>query len=583
MNQKISELQKWLRSNNFKACIIPTADPHQSEYTEEYYKLRAYMSGFTGSAGTLVVTDSKAALFTDSRYHIQASIQLQGSGIELMKSGLPGVPEYPAWLKDEVKDAPVAANAALFSTDSWENLQDELNLTDCNAFESLWAGRTPLCDSKIFIHDVKYSGEETQSKLNRVRDILRENGADFCVISNLDDIAWLLNIRGADVAFNPVVRSYVAVTESGCTLFCDEEKADIGVQEYMDANNIELMPYNNIAAYIERMAGKSMLFDRKSLSYNLYKAAEKCKDRINLPLFISRLRAVKNETEIEGYHQSMIKDGVVWVKFLKWFTEGLESGEKITERSVMAKIRELKEAQPLFVDESFGTIAGYAEHGAIGHYAASAESDSVIERKSFIVIDTGTHYLTGTTDTTRTVACGELTDEERTDYTLVLKGHIALGTAIFPVGTKGSQLDILARQFLWQRSMNYGHGTGHGVGHLLNVHEGYAWLRPSENDVKYEAGLTMTDEPGIYREGRHGIRIENTVLVTPHSKSEFGEFLTFEHLTLAPYCLEAIITDMLTPDEKLFINNYNKRLKNTLKEYLSADENLFLEKITYEI
>lgn len=583
MNSKISELQNWLKDNNFNACIIPNADPHQSEYVEDYYKLRGFFSGFTGSAGTLVVTTCKAALFTDSRYHIQAAIQLQGTGIELMKCGMPGVPDYAEWLKGEAKGLPVAANASLFSANKWMELKQEFDIRDIHSFERIWTGRPQLCDSKIYVHDTKYSGESALSKLNRVRDIMRKNGADFCIVSNLDDIAWLLNIRAADVAYNPVVRSYVALTSQDCTLFCDDSKADENVRKHLEACNTRIEPYDSVASYIESMAGKSMLSDNNSLSYNLYHAAEKCSTRINLPLFISRLRAVKNSVETEGYRQSMIYDGVVWVKFLKWLSEGLDNGETITEMSVMSKIRALKKEQPLFIDESFGTIAGYAEHGAIGHYAATDESNAVIERRSFIVIDSGTHYLTGTTDTTRTIACGELTFEERLDYTLVLKGHIALGSAVFPVGTKGSQLDILARQYLWQRGMNYGHGTGHGVGHLLNVHEGYAWLRPSENNVKYEAGLTMTDEPGIYREGIHGIRIENTMITVPHSKTEFGEFLQFEHLTLAPYCMKAIITDMLTTDEKDFINRYNQRLRDTLREYLTDEENKFLETQTYEI
>lgn len=583
MNSKIKDLQNYLKSNGFKACIIPSSDPHHSEYVEDHYKTRGYFSGFTGSAGTLVVTDEKAGLFTDSRYHIQASIQLEGSGIELFKSGLPDTPTYSEWLKSEVADGNVVANAYLFSIEEWENLSATLNITDSDGFETLWSNRPPLCNSKIYIHSQEYSGESCESKLKRVREIMREQGADISVVSNLDDIAWLLNIRAADVAFNPVVRSYVTITADGCTLYLDESKADIAVRKYLKDNNITLEPYNAIASYLENKRESKILYDGGCLNFSLYEKIKNCKERINLPLFISGLRAIKNSVEIDGYRASMIKDGVVWVRFMKWFKEGLERGQKITEISVIEKILELKRSQQLFVDESFGTIAGYGPHGAIGHYAATPESDSVIERKSFIVIDSGTHYLTGTTDTTRTIACGALTDEEMIDYTLVLKGHIALGTAIFPAGTKGSQLDILARQFLWRAGLNYGHGTGHGVGHLLNVHEGYAWLRPSENNVKYQASLTMTDEPGIYREGKHGIRIENTILVVPHSKTDFGEFLTFEHLTLTPYCMEAIKTEMLDIDEKKFINEYNKRLKDTLKDYLTADEYNFLESVTYEI
>lgn len=583
MKESVLNIQDWLKSNDYTACIVPQADPHHSEYIEDYYKLRGFISGFTGSAGTLVVTRNKAALFTDSRYHIQASIQLKGSGIELFKCGLPDVPTYSEWIAEQAKCGKVAANAFLFSAKEWENLTKKVSMVDECGFECVWNDRPALCASKIFIHDEKFSGESVKSKLQRVRQIMERSSADIALACNLDDIAWLLNIRGGDVAYNPVVRSYVAVTPTRCILFVDSNKIDASVQAYFHANNIEVADYGDIGAYIEKNSEKTVLFDKESINYGLYKRVKNCKGKVNQPLYISRLRAVKNKVEIEGYHSSMIKDGIVWVKFYKWFNECISSDVTITEMAVMNKLRELKSAQEGFVDESFGTIAGYAEHGAIGHYAATCETDSKIEHKGFLVIDTGTHYLNGTTDTTRTLVCGELTDDERRDYTLVLKGHIALGTAIFPKGTKGSQLDILARQYLWQSGMNYGHGTGHGVGHLLNVHEGYAWLRPSENNIGYEPWLTMTDEPGIYREGKYGIRIENTVLVTPYKKTDFGEFLTFEHLTIAPYTMDAIDITMLTQDEKNFINTYNKNMYDTLSPYLTNDEREFLKTIAYEI
>ncbi len=583
MKKEIYNIQLWLEANGYAACIIPQADPHQSEYIEDYYKLRGFVSGFTGSAGTLVVTLNGAALFTDSRYHIQASIQLKDTGIELFKCGLPGVPKYSEWVEAQVKDAKVAANAFLFSANEWESLSERISLHNDAGFESVWNNRPKLCPSKVFIHNEKFSGESTKSKLQKVRNLLKNNNADIAIACNLDDIAWLLNIRGGDVAYNPVVRSYVAVTLNGCTCFVDENKIEPSVKEFFNSNNIEICRYDGIGEYIGRNTDKTVLFDKGSMNYGLYEKVKKCKGQVNQPLYISRLRAIKNSVEIEGYRSAMIKDGVVWVKFYKWFNESLNTDTTITEIDVMNKLRELKSAQEGFTDESFGTIAGYAEHGAIGHYSASEESNSIIEHKGFLVIDTGTHYLNGTTDTTRTLVCGTLTDEEKQDYTLVLKGHIALGTAIFPKGTKGSQLDILARQFLWKNGMNYGHGTGHGVGHLLNVHEGYAWLRPSENNIGYEAGLTMTDEPGIYKEGKHGIRIENTVLIVPFEKTEFGEFLTFETLTLAPYALDAIDVSLLTNDEKIFINNYNTKMYNTLSQYLTQEEKDFLRTLTYEI
>ncbi|MCQ2336448.1 MAG: aminopeptidase P family protein [Paludibacteraceae bacterium] len=583
MKEFVLNIQYWLKGNDYAACIVPQADPHQSEYIEDYYKLRGFISGFTGSAGTLVITRDKAALFTDSRYHIQASIQLKDSGISLFKCGLPDVPTYSEWAASQSNGGKVAANAFLFSAKEWEKLSESINICNDNGFESVWKDRPALCASKIFIHDEKFSGESIKSKLQRVRDIMGKKNADIALICNLDDIAWLLNIRGADVEYNPVVRSYVAITPTRCLIFVDSNKIEQPVADYFRNNGIETADYGGIGAFIEGNKDKTVLLDKGNLNYGLFEKVKLCKDFIDFPLFISHLRAVKNTVEIEGYRSSMIKDGVVWVKFYKWFTESLKNNETISEISVMDKLRELKSVQKDFIDESFGTIAGYAEHGAIGHYAANAETDSKIEHKGFLVIDTGTHYLDGTTDTTRTMVCGSLSDDERHDYTLVLKGHIALGTAVFPKGTKGSQLDILARQYLWQSGMNYGHGTGHGVGHLLNVHEGYAWLRPSENNIGYEPWLTMTDEPGIYREGKYGIRIENTVLVKPYKKTDFGEFLTFEHLTIAPYAMSAIDVSMLTNDEKNFINNYNRNMCSTLSPYLTDEEFEFLKTIAYEI
>lgn len=581
MKEEVTYIQLWLKSNGYDACIIPQADPHQSEYIENHYRLISHLSGFTGSAGTLIVTLEQALLFTDSRYHIQASLQLKGSGIELMKCGLPDVPSPEKWLSTEMNGSKVAANARLFSIKRWAELSEAVNMCDDAGFETLWRNRPALCDSTVYIHDLRYSGESVESKLTRLRAIMKEQKADYAIASNLDDIAWLLNIRGSDVECNPVVRSFVIVSASDCTIFIDNNKISDTVAGYFKECGIVVKGYDEIDEALKMCEGTA-LYDENALNQHLFLLIKE-RRKINLPLYIARLRAVKNSVEIDGYHRAMINDGVVWVRFYKWFNDSLESDSRITEIDVMDKLRELKAEQELFVDESFGTIAGYAAHGAIGHYAATDESNAIIEHRGFLVIDTGTHYLCGTTDTTRTLVCGTLTDEEKRDYTLVLKGHIALGTAVFPKGVKGSQLDILARQFLWNESMNYGHGTGHGVGHLLNVHEGYAWLRPSENNIGYEPGLTMTDEPGVYREGKHGVRIENTVLVVPYSKSEFGEFLTFEHLTLAPYAIGAIDLNLLTADEKRFLNNYNNNLKNKLKPYLSASEYEFLETIAYEI
>lgn len=578
IRERIHNVREWLKRNKLGACIIPQADPHQSEYVESHYKTRSYFSGFDGSAGTLAVSTTHAALWTDSRYFIQASIQLDGTGIELCKQGIPGTPSIGEWIKRYAENDKTAANAICFSHKQWTELKAEVDILDMPGFEDSWENRPQKSDSKVYIHDIKYCGECCRDKIKRIRVQMAKDGIDTLIVSDLDDVAWISNLRASDVAYNPVLRSYITIGKNFCRLFIDNDKIPNHVNKYLNEQGIEVADYDKIKADLSEIKG-IVGCDLSKLCEKVYSSIPSNAEIKDMPLFVSRFRAIKNATEIAGYRNSMEKDGIVWVKFLRWFENNKANNSKFTELDIVDKLKELKSEQDLFVDESFGTIAGYGAHGAIGHYSASLDSNSEIERHGFLVIDSGTHYLDGTTDITRTLNCGapeQLNEEERQDYTLVLKGHIALAKAIFPEGTKGCQLDILARQFLWNNLENYGHGTGHGVGHLLNVHEGYAWLRPRDNGEGYRSGLTMTDEPGVYREGKHGVRIENTIIITEAGESIFGKFLKFETLTICPYDLSPVIKEMLSESEQEWILNYHKMVYQRLGSKLSEEDRAWL-------
>ncbi|HOH95607.1 MAG: aminopeptidase P family protein [Paludibacteraceae bacterium] len=578
------ELRCMMKEYGVSACLIPQADPHQSEYLEDHYKVREYFSGFTGSAGLLAVSLTDAGLWTDSRYYLQASEQLQLSGIKLYKQGLTDTISYDKWLYNQVGDCGVVVvNANNISVNEWIRLSKIVKLKDDDSFEGLWLNRPTLSDSKIFIHDVKYSGKSVDKKLTEFREAILDAKADCCILTVLDEIAWLLNIRAFDVPHNPVVRSYLIVNKDECILFVDLNKLSPELVKYFAINNISVREYDEVGVFISNMQNVRVLYDADKMSFRLYSKFSSTIIAICKTSFVSAMKAVKNDTEIRGFKNAMKRDGVVWVKFLRWFELNQQNGIKMTERSVMNELRKLKSEQNGFVEESFETTVGYGKHAAIVHYAATEQSDAVIKNSGLLLIDTGTQYLDGTTDTTRTLACGSLTQQERIDYTLVLKGHIALAQAIFPLGTKGSHIDILARQYLWQKGLDYGHGTGHGVGHFLNVHEGYARISPRENGPIIEAGFTFTNEPGLYREGCHGIRIENMLLVVDDKKTENTKFLRFETLTLVPIDMKAIDLSLLDENERNYLNNYHKRVITLLSPLLNEEENNWLKNTLYEI
>ncbi len=589
INERINSLRQAMKTAGVAACIIPGTDPHASEYIADYWKEREWISGFDGSAGTVALTLEKAGLWTDSRYFLQGEEQLAGSGIELMKQGLPETPEIIPWLCAELKKGDkVAVNAEMFSINGFSNMKTELALNDIelvseDLMKIVWTGRPELPKNPFFVFDKKYTGKTVGEKLDELRREMKKLHADVFVMSALDDIAWLFNIRGNDVDYNPVVIAYALVDEQTASLFIAPEKITNETQKYLDDNNITVKEYFDIHTELNKIPkSKAVLVDGGKLNQSLYEAIPGgCTKRTAMsPVF--KLKSVKNNVEMKGVRKAMIKDGVALTRFFMWFEENLKK-EKLTEISISQKLREFRAEQKGFKGESFGTIAGYAGHGAIVHYKATPQSDATIENKGILLLDSGGQYLDGTTDITRTVALGKPSGKEKRDFTLVLKGHIQLAMAKFPVNTRGSQLDILARKAMWDEGVNYGHGTGHGIGHFLNVHEGPQNIRMDENPVTLQPGMMISNEPGLYRTGQYGIRIENLVQVIPAEKTEFGQFLKFETLTLFYIDTRLVDKNMLTPGEIKWLNDYHLRVCKTLCPNLTDKERKWLSRKTEAI
>ena len=573
INDRVRLLRDYLRRNGLCAFIFPSTDPHQGEYVPEHWMTRQWISGFDGSAGTAVVTLSDAALWTDSRYFIAAEAQLKGTPFQLMKDGLPETPSIEEWLcekvkrlkSEKVKNLVVGIDGEVYTPEDIEQMEAAFGKagiklrTDLDPAEELWTDRPPIPKNKVEIQPLEFAGETAQSKIERVRQALREKGADSILISQLDEIAWLLNLRGSDVHCNPVFVSYVLLTLNKVTLFIDEEKQDDSVRNYLKEIGVKVKPYKD--------PSKSPLKGETSKALPLREGSGGS--------LISPLKAVKNAAEIEGFRRAMIRDGVAMVKFLRWLKPAVEMGGE-TELSIDRKLTALRAEQPLYRGHSFDTIAAYGPHGAIVHYEATPETDVPLEPKGLLLLDSGAQYQDGTTDITRTIALGPLTDEERLDYTLVLKGHIRLALTRFPDGISGTQIDALARYAMWQHGINYGHGTGHGVGSYLCVHEGPHQIRHTWKPAPLHAGMTVTNEPGIYRAGKHGVRIENTMLIVEDGETEFGKFLRLEPLTLCPIDLTPVIWDMMTQEEVDYINAYHKKVYEALAPYLNEEERMSL-------
>ena len=589
IKERIHALRMTFRPNNIKAFIIPSTDPHLSEYVAPYWMSREWISGFTGSAGTAVILMDKAGLWADSRYFLQAEKELEGSGITLYKEMLPETPSITKFLCQNLKPGEsVSIDGKMFSVQQVEQMKEDLapyqlqvNLFS-DPLKNIWKDRPSMPDAPAFIYDVKYAGKSCGEKVAAIRTELKEKGIFALFLSSLDEIAWTLNLRGSDVHCNPVIVSYLLVTQDEVVYFISPEKITQEVNEYLQEQQVSLRKYDEAESFLNSFTGENILIDPKKTNYAIYSAINPACKVVRRESPVTLLKAIRNEQEIAGIHHAMQRDGVALVKFLKWLEASVLSGKE-TELSVDRKLHEFRAAQPLYMGESFDTIAGYKEHGAIVHYSATEESDVTLQSKGFLLLDSGAQYLDGTTDITRTIALGELTEEEKTDYTLILKGHIALAMAKFPAGTRGAQLDVLARMPIWSHGMNFLHGTGHGVGHFLSVHEGPQSIRMNENPIVLQPGMVTSNEPGVYKAGSHGIRTENLTLVCKDKEGMFGEYFKFETITLCPICKKGIIKEMLTAEEVKWFNDYHQTVYKKLSPSLNEEEKKWLLEATKAI
>ena len=590
INQRLEDLREVMRREHLAACIFPSTDPHQSEYVADHWKGREWISGFNGSAGTAVVTLTAAALWTDSRYFLAAEEQLKGTEYQLMKLKIEGTPTVAEWIGRECgPGAEVAVDGMVNATNAVRDLISDLRKqggitlrTNFDPLKLIWKDRPAIPENPVEIYPLEYAGEATHDKIGRIRRALRERHADGMLMAALDDIAWTLNLRGTDVHCNPVFVSYLLISSQTVTLYINKVKLPADVLAYLKAEGVKVEDYeqmeNGLKAYFEY----NILLDPDEVNYRLYEVVRSKGQQngcakteiVEAESPVKRMKTVKNATEIAGFRSAMLKDGIAMVKFLYWLSGYIGKPEisELTEIAIDEKLTSLRAEQPLYRDISFDTIAGYGSHAAIVHYEATPETDIPLQPKGMLLLDSGAQYLDGTTDITRTIALGPLTDLEKHIYTLVLKGHIQIELCKFPSGSSGTQIDILARKDMWREGLNYLHGTGHGVGTYLNVHEGPHQFRMEWKPAPLVAGMTITDEPGIYLPDRCGARTENTLLIVPYKETEFGKFLQFESLTLCPIDKSPIIKEMLLQEEVDWLNDYHRHVADTLSPYLSEDE-----------
>lgn len=586
ISNRLNKLRTAMQMHGIAAYIVPGTDPHAGEYFADYWKERDWISGFDGSAGTAVITLDKAGVWVDSRYYIQAEVQLQDTGYVAMKMGLPETPEMLSWIATGLKQGErVGVNPLLFSLNAFIAMRNffslnGIELVQVDLIKSIWNDRPALPEEKIFVYDAAYAGQTCLEKIAILRQKIREAHADVFVLNTLDDIAWLFNIRGKDVSYNPVATAYAMVDDTEAVIYISPEKLTEEVRSYFASQQVLVKDYQEIYKDLGSISNeKRVLLDGSKINQSLYEAiAPEC-GVLNRMSPVTLLKSIKNETEISGMRKAMIKDGVALTRFFIWFEKSVNSGE-LTEISVAQKLYDFRAEQGNFFGESFGTIAGYAGHGAIVHYKADEKSNAKILQEGILLLDSGGQFFEGTTDITRTITLGNPTPQQKTDFTLVLKGHIGIATAIFPVGTRGSQLDILARKAMWDRRLNYGHGTGHGVGHFLNVHEGPQNIRMDENPITLKLGMFISNEPGLYREDDYGIRTENLIMVTEDQQSEFGQFLKFETLTLFPVDVKLIDLEMLTKVEIDWLNAYHQEVYDKIAPRLDETERKWLKKKT---
>lgn len=591
ITERLASLREVMKREKLAAFIFPSTDPHQSEYVAAHWQGREWISGFNGSAGTAVVTMNAAALWTDSRYFLAAEEQLKGTEYQLMKLKIPGTPSIPEWLGQQLADVAspeVGVDGMVYSYEATVALISDLRKaggitvrTNFDPLEQIWTDRPAIPTNKVVLHPLKYAGEPTSSKLVRIRKALRERHADGMLVSALDDIAWTLNLRGTDVHCNPVFVSYLLIAPDKVTLFIDPEKLTAEVESYLRENEIFITPYNKVREALSSYYAYNILLSPEEINFSLWKSV-RCQEIIPDKSPIPAMKAVKNETEVEGYRRAMLRDGVALVKFLKWLKPAVEAGGQ-TEISIDRKLTALRAEQDLFKDISFDTIAGYQAHGAIVHYEATPETDIPLKPEGLLLLDSGAQYLDGTTDVTRTIPLGPVTEEMKHIYTLVLKAHIQLELVKFPDGASGTQLDAVGRECMWREGLNFLHGTGHGVGSYLNVHEGPHQIRMEYMPAPLRAGMTLTDEPGLYLAGKFGVRVENTILVKDYMETEFGKFLQMEPLTLCPIALEPVDVSMLLPEEIQWLNDYHRLVYEKLSPYLDETEKEWLKNATRAI
>lgn len=589
--ERVSAIRKFMEEKNLDAFIIPSTDAHLSEYPPKCWESRKWISGFTGSAGTAVVTKEKAGVWTDSRYFLQAAEELNNTGFDLYRMGQADTPDMTSWIIEQVgKGGTVGIDGLVYAASEANTLKEKLESkgilleTSFDPFTEIRGDRPEIPKNKAFTLPVEIAGESVTSKIERINAELKKVDVEGMLLVTLDAVAWTFNLRGNDVEYNPVAVAYGYVSEKETLLFIDPEKLTAEIVDAYKAEGVQIAGYDDVFEYVSKLPeNSSVCVTGNKINYKLLQAIPSSCRVVDIPSPVDLMKSVKNETELNGFRNAMIKDGVALVKFYIWLEKALPAG-KVTEITVEEKLREYRSQQELFVGESFGTIAGYAGNGAIIHYHASPESCLQVEPEGLLLIDSGGQYKDGTTDITRTVAVGKLTKQMKQDYTNVLKGHISLATAIFPEGTRGSQLDILARKALWENNLTYWHGTGHGIGHFLNVHEGPQNIRLEENPTQLKPGMVTSNEPGLYRANQYGIRIENLIVTQEQKKTDgFGTFFNFETITLCPIDTKPIARKLLTKSEIKWVNRYHKMVYSKLKNYLSNEEKAWLKRKTKPI
>ena len=590
--ERIAALREAMKQHKIDAYIIPTSDPHMSEYPADCWKYREWISGFTGSAGTVIITADKAGLWTDSRYFLQASTQLEGTGIELFKMMLPETPTIPAFLTHELKEGQtVGLNGETYSLADARSLEKalaekEIKLnTNASLIDPIWKERPAIPEAPMFEMPIELSGKSTEDKLIDINKMLHKAGADCTILSALDEVAWTFNIRGTDVAYNPVVISYAFVSEKESVLFVNPKKIPAEIAEHLKKEGVTLADYGMLATFLSRLPEQTRVFiDSKRTNVAIYNALPKSSILIEGISPANHLKSIKNEAEIKGFRNAVLKDGIAMTKFYFWLEKMLKAGEKVTELSAAAKLTALRSEQPQYVMDSFASISSYGPHGAVVHYSPTPETDTELKTDSLYLLDSGAQYLDGTTDITRTIAlCDEPSEQMKKDFTRALKGTIGIAKCKFPAGIRGCLIDAFARKALWDAGINYLHGTCHGIGHCLNVHEGPQSIRMEENPVILEPGMVMSDEPAMYRPGEYGIRTENMILIREDSETEFGKFLGFETLTLCYIDTKLVIPSMLSVREHAWLNKYHQMVYDLVSPHLTEEEKAWLKEKTAEI